>query len=154
MLAGARLSSRASEDDPPMAKQALKLSTFRIGEKHRRSEGLRLGTVRLLPRGIRAQDYARRDQFDLWFPVLAPSQALLRWFTAKPPSPQRYRMFAARYRKEMARGEPRQAIVLVAEMARRAPIAVGCYCHHPYCHRFALEQLIRQAPPVAKRAGR
>jgi uncharacterized protein YeaO (DUF488 family) len=125
----------------------LKLSTFRIGSKPARHEGLRLGVVRLLPRGIRKQDYARRDQFDLWFPLLAPSRALLRWYKTKPPSAAHFRAFTRRYRKEIAAsGETRQAVALLAALARRAPLAIGCYCDSRQCHRFVLEEMIRKAP--------
>jgi uncharacterized protein YeaO (DUF488 family) len=124
----------------------LKLSTFRIGSKRARHEGLRLGIVRLLPRGIRKQDYARLDQFDLWFPLLAPSRALLHWYRTKPPSAAHFRDFTRRYRKEIAaNGETRQAIALLAALARQMPLSIGCYCDTPWCHRFLLEEMIRDA---------
>jgi len=123
----------------------LKLSVFRIGERRARGEGLRLGTVRFLPRGIAKKDYARRDQFDVWFPLLAPSPGLFRWFTSGERTDARFKTFAARYRKEMSASDRRQAIALLALLATRTPIAVGCYCQTPHCHRFVLEKLIREA---------
>ena len=129
-----------------MAKHAkLKLSVFRVGAPRARGEGLRLGTVRFLPRGIAKKDYARRDQFDVWFPLLAPSQALFRWFTSGERTDARFTTFAARYRKEMAGSDRRQAIALLALLARHTPIAVGCYCQTTHCHRFVLEKLIHEA---------
>src|SRR5882672_7761575 len=123
----------------------LKLNTFRIGSPRKRGEGLRLGVVRLLPRGIRKEDYARRDQFDLWFPVLAPSRALLRWYNSKPPAAAHFRDFARRYRKEIAAsGDTRQAVALLATLARDTPMAIGCYCDNQNCHRFLLEEMIRK----------
>jgi uncharacterized protein YeaO (DUF488 family) len=124
---------------------ALKLSTFRIGEPRKPDEGLRLGTVRLLPRGIRKQDYAKRDQFDLWLPLLAPSRELMRWFLDGPRTEARFKTFARRYQKEMSATDPRQGIALIAELTRRIPLAVGCYCDNPHCHRFVLEKLIKGA---------
>ena len=41
-----------------------------------RAEGLRLGTVRRPPRGVRKADQATRNYFDLWLPELAPSAEL------------------------------------------------------------------------------
>src|SRR5258708_6345453 len=135
-MMGARLSSKAK----------LKLSTFRIGEKRKLGEGLRLGTVRFLPRGISKKDYARRDQFDVWFPLLAPTRALFRWYRPAPPTDARFKSFAARYRREMTGGtDTRQALALLALLARQTPIAIGCYCQTPQCHRFVLETLIRDA---------
>ena len=126
--------------------RTLKLRTFRIGDKRKRDEGLRLGTVRLLPRGIRKQDYARLDQFDLWFPLLAPSRELVRWYRTKPPTAAHFRDFARRYTKEMSRnGDIRQTLVLLNTLARTTPIAIGCYCDSQQCHCFVLEKLIREA---------
>jgi uncharacterized protein YeaO (DUF488 family) len=124
---------------------ALKLRTFRIGEPRKTGEGLRLGTVRLLPRGIRKEDYAKRDQFDLWFPLLSPSRELMRWFLKGPRTDARFRTFAQRYRREMSATDPRQAIALIAALAQSMPIAIGCYCDNPKCHRFVLEKLIADA---------
>ena len=39
----------------------------------------------------------------------------------------------------------RQTIALIAAMAEREPVEIGCYCNVPTCHRFALERLIREA---------
>ena len=52
----------------------------RLGSARAATEGLRLGTVRRPPRGVRKADYARRDYYDLWLPDLAPSARLVaRW---------------------------------------------------------------------------
>ena len=137
------------------AKPTLKLSTFRIGEKRKKGEGLRLGTVRFLPRGVRKADYARRDLFDVWFPLLAPSRELFRWYMSKPMSDRRYAEYGRRYRREMtANSDRRQALAVLAALARQTPIAIGCYCDTPHCHRFVLEQLIKeQAAAVAPGAA-
>ena len=45
----------------------------RLGQPRASDEGTRLGTVRRPPRGVRKQDFARLDWYDVWFPVLAPS---------------------------------------------------------------------------------
>lgn len=104
-----------------------------------------MGTVRFLPRGIAKKDYARRDQFDVWFPLLAPSRELFRWFMSGPHDDRRFAQFARRYRKEMATTDKLQAIAALALLAGQTPIAVGCYCRTPHCHRFVLERLIRDA---------
>jgi uncharacterized protein YeaO (DUF488 family) len=49
----------------------MRLRTFQIGSPRRRAEGLRIGTARFLPRGVRKDDYARLDYFDVWHPVSA-----------------------------------------------------------------------------------
>ena len=52
------------------------IRVVRLGTPRAPREGLRLGTVRRLPRGVRKTDYARLDYFDLWLPELAPSALL------------------------------------------------------------------------------
>ncbi len=123
-----------------------KLRTFRIGEPPRRGEGLRLGVVRYLPRGVRKEDYAVRGYFDLWFPLLAPSAALLRQHRSGLDDEATWRRFAHSYEKEvLGDSDARQSIALIAAMARRQPVALGCYCAGPHCHRFLLESLVRAA---------
>jgi hypothetical protein len=48
----------------------------RLGTPRHSAEGLRIGTVRRPPRGVRKQEYASRDYFDVWLPELAPSAPL------------------------------------------------------------------------------
>ena len=122
---------------------ALKVRAARAGSPRQPGEGLRLGTVRLLPRGVRKQDYARLNYFDVWLPSLAPSRQLLAQFKqAKLSLPT----FFSRYRREMRQTEPRQTIRLLAAIAERQPISVCCYCEEERrCHRSVLLQLIRTA---------
>lgn len=45
-----------------------------LGSRRRRGEGLRVGTVRRPPRGVRKSQYARHDWFDVWLPNLGPER--------------------------------------------------------------------------------
>ncbi len=49
----------------------------RLGTPLAAAEGVRLGTVRRPPRGVKKADYARRDYFDAWLPELSRSAARL-----------------------------------------------------------------------------
>ena len=40
----------------------------RLGTPRHPHEGTRIGTVRRPPRGVRKEDYARENWFDVWFP--------------------------------------------------------------------------------------
>jgi len=123
---------------------ALKLGTFRVGTRRRRSEGLRIGTVRFLPRGVLKRDDARRDYFDVWFPAVAPSRGLVGWLKSRTSSPAVQRRFAARYRREMQTADAARALELLAAIAQRTPISVGCYCEDEHrCHRSIPLELIR-----------
>jgi uncharacterized protein YeaO (DUF488 family) len=125
---------------------ALRLSTYSYGDKRRRGEGLRLGCARLLPRGMRKEQYAASNIMDVWLPTIAPSRKLLSWALKKNlDDPKVWNAFARRYRTEMKATDARQTIETLAHLARHTPISVGCYCHGPHCHRFELERLIRRA---------
>ena len=125
----------------------LRLKTFQYGSPRKRGEGLRLGVTRYLPRGVRKTDYASQDFFDVWYPALAPSAALIRWLRSRPDFLKAWPEYARRYKREMAtRPESRQAVQLVAAMARRTPLAIGCYCaDEAHCHRSLLAEIIREA---------
>jgi len=122
---------------------SLKLTTYRIGSPRRKGEGLRIGTVRLLPRGVRKSEYAKRDLFDVWLPLVAPSRELLKSYNeGKKSSAQLFRA----YKAEMQAPAARHTIELLAAIARETPIAVGCYCEdESRCHRKVLIELIRAA---------
>ena len=122
----------------------LKLHTYQLGTPRRRGEGLRLGVVRHLPRGVRKADYARLDYFDVWFPTVAPSPELVHWLRENPEA--RWAKFVERYSREMKQPDSRHAIELLAEMAKRTPISIGCFCaDESHCHRSILRRLIQQA---------
>jgi uncharacterized protein YeaO (DUF488 family) len=125
---------------------ALKLSTYAYGEPRKRGEGLRLGCARYPVRGVRKQDYAKRNIMDVWLPVVAPSRELVAWATKSDlENPKVWKTFQRRYRSEMSDTNARQTILALAKLAERTPIAIGCYCQTKHCHRFELEALIRAA---------
>ncbi|TLY23092.1 MAG: DUF488 family protein [Nitrospirae bacterium] len=122
---------------------SLHVQTAQAGTPRQRGEGLRVGAVRLLPRGVSKRDYARKNYFDVWLPTLAPSRPLLsRILKSGMP----VTAFFQHYRKEMESTGPRQVIKLLAEIAKRTPITVCCYCDdETRCHRSVLLKLIRKA---------
>lgn len=125
----------------------LKLRTYRCGSPRQSGEGLRVGAVRYLPRGVRKEKYAKRDYFDLWLPILAPSQKLLHWFKSRTGDPQKlFEQYRQRYVKEMKATDARQVILLLAKIAEKQPIGIGCYCEDKnFCHRSILLELVRNA---------
>ncbi|HLG17653.1 MAG TPA: DUF488 family protein [Blastocatellia bacterium] len=131
-----------------LSNSKIKLHTFRIGTPRKAEEGLRVGTVRFLPRGVKAEDYARLDYFDVWFPLVAPSSELLKWLKSREwtSEPVRWSKFKARYVAEMKKTDARQAIKLLAELAKATPLGIGCYCEdESTCHRSILRDLIEGA---------
>jgi uncharacterized protein YeaO (DUF488 family) len=122
------------------------ISVVRIGSPRSTKEGLRLGTVRRPPRGVRQHDYARRDYFDVWLPELAPSAPLVSWALSEPFTPKRWAAYARRYRAEMRAPSAQRLIALLAALSARADCAIGCYCEDEApCHRSLLREILRDA---------
>ena len=121
----------------------MSLRIVRLGTPRLPGEGLRIGTVRRPPRGVRKEDFARRDYYDVWLPELAPSAALVSWAQSEPWTAERWRVFARRYRQEMHRPEAERLLVLLAALSSRTELSVGCYCEdEARCHRSLLEDLL------------
>lgn len=119
-----------------------------MGTPRKPSEGLRVGTVRFLPRGVKKEDYARLDYFDVWFPLLAPSSELLKWLKSREWASEQagWSKFKERYTAEMKKTDARQAIKLLAELVKSTPVSIGCYCENESaCHRSILRELIDAA---------
>ena len=115
----------------------------RLGTPRARGEGVRLGTARRPPRGVRKADFARLDYYDQWLPLLAPSQPLVTWALSEPWTDARWKKFSARYRREMGAPAPRQMIELLARLSHSADFSVGCYCEdESRCHRSLLRDLL------------
>jgi len=116
----------------------------RLGTPRHASEGLRLGTVRRPPRGVPKAEFASRDFYDVWYPTLAPSDALVKQALAAKTDAE-WNAFARKYRAEMARPEPKHALELLAAMSQRTDFSVGCYCENEArCHRSVLRELLAE----------
>lgn len=91
--------------------------------------------------------WQRDGYFDVWMPILAPSHKLLRRVKAQDMRDDAaWRRFIAAYDHEMAQTEPRQAIELLAALALKTPISIGCHCcDERRCHRSHLDVLIERA---------
>src|SRR5271165_2833313 len=122
-----------------MAIRIVQLGSPRSGD-----EGVRLGTVRRPPRGVPKREIAKRDYYDVWFPILSPSPALVaRARTATGEA--EWEWFVRQFKKEMAAPEPGRALDLLAALSASADFSVGCYCKDERrCHRGVLRQLLKE----------
>jgi uncharacterized protein YeaO (DUF488 family) len=121
------------------------IRVVRLGSPRARGEGLRLGTVRRPPRGVRKADYARRNYYDLWLPELAPSTKLI------AQADKSWERFVTGYRREMRAPAPQRLLALLAKLSCHANFSVGCYCEREErCHRSILRELLAEhGAPVA-----
>ena len=109
----------------------------RLGSARVKGEGLRLGTVRRPPRGVKKADYARRDYYDLWLPDLAPSTKLI------ARAQRDFEGFAKAFRKEMSAPAAGRLLELLARLSHESDLSVGCYCEdESRCHRSILRTLL------------
>jgi uncharacterized protein YeaO (DUF488 family) len=114
----------------------------RLGSERLRGEGLRIGTVRRPPRGVRKTEYAAQNYYDAWLPVLAPSADLVR-IALGARTDGEWQRFARRYRREMAAAPARDMLAVLAALSRHADFSVGCYCaDESRCHRRVLRELL------------
>lgn len=120
------------------------ITIVRLGSPREPSEGLRIGTVRRPPRGVRKEEYASRNIYDVWFPNLAPSEALLKETSLDDEAA--WRKFTRRYLAEMKEPLPRRDIELLAALSHQTIFSVGCYCaDESRCHRSLLRELLVKA---------
>ena len=121
----------------------MSIRVVRLGTPRHRGEGTRIGTVRRPPRGVPKSEYAARNWYDVWFPLLAPSLATMK-LGHLATTPAQWAAFARRYRSEMAEPDARHALELLATLSHAADFSVGCYCEDERrCHRGILRQLLK-----------
>jgi uncharacterized protein YeaO (DUF488 family) len=119
------------------------IRVVRLGSPRLPGEGLRLGTARRPPRGVRKGDYASQNYFDVWFPDLAPSQALVSWALAEPWTDGRWARYVKRYRAEMKAPERQRLLDVLARLSLQADFSIGCYCEREdRCHRSILREML------------
>lgn len=124
----------------------MSLHVVRLGSPREPEEGLRIGTVRRPPRGVKKDDYARRDYYDVWLPELAPSGDLVSWALSEPFTEKRWTKYEKAYRAQMRRPAAARLIALLAAMSHQTNLSIGCYCQNPAkCHRSILAKLLADA---------
>ena len=122
------------------------IRVVRLGSTRDSEEGLRLGTVRRPPRGVKKEDYARRDFFDVWMPELAPRADLVSWALSEPFTPKRWARYEKAYRSQMKEPPTQRLISLLAALSHQTDFSVGCYCaDETKCHRSILRDLLQDA---------
>lgn len=118
----------------------------RLGSKRSRGEGVRIGTVRRPPRGVKKSDHARLDFYDVWLPELSPSAELFGWAMSQALTDQDWTKFERRYRREMSQPDAQRLIALFAALSKQTNLSMGCYCEDERrCHRSILRALLVEA---------
>jgi len=120
------------------------IRVLRLGTPRSKDEGLRLGTVRRPPRGVPKSEFAKRDFYDVWLPILAPSQELVSFALASQDG-RSWKTFVRKYRAEMNEPDAARTLDLLAALSHQTNVSVGCYCENEErCHRSVLRELLAE----------
>jgi uncharacterized protein YeaO (DUF488 family) len=131
-----------------MAIQVVRLGTPRLAD-----EGIRVGTVRRPPRGVKKTDYAAQNWYDVWLPDVAPSPELMKQGQAVETEAQ-WEAFAKKYRRELAAPEKARALQLLAAFSATSDFSIGCYCEdRNRCHINVLSKVLADLGAVFKDGG-
>lgn len=113
----------------------------RLGTPRAPGEGPRLGTVRRPPRGVPKAEFASRDYYDLWYPLLAPADETVK-LAQSARTDAEWTAFKKKYRAEMKEPDAARTIALLALLSHQTDLAIGCYCADAaHCHRSVLREL-------------
>jgi len=118
------------------------IRVVQLGSPRVEHEGLRVGTVRRPPRGVPKSEFASRNYFDVWLPLLAPSQKLMEQGKAVANRVE-WDQFARAYGREMSTPDACRLLELLAALSHTSDFSVGCYCEEESrCHRSVLRRLL------------
>jgi uncharacterized protein YeaO (DUF488 family) len=88
--------------------------------------------------------FSKRDFYDVWMPMLAPSADLVSEGLAADDE-RDWKAFERKYRAEMKQPDPSRVLDLLAALSHQTNFAIGCYCEdEARCHRSALKQLLAE----------
>ena len=93
------------------------LRVVRLGSPRVEGEGLRIGTVRRPPRGVRKERFAADDWYDVWLPELSPTAELVSQALSAETEAE-WKRFVAAFRRELARPEAQHLLGLLAALSR------------------------------------
>jgi uncharacterized protein YeaO (DUF488 family) len=127
------------------------ISVVQLGTPRGKNEGIRVGTVRRPPRGVRKEDYAKLDFYDVWLPQIAPSAKLVSWIKGGPITAARWKQFEKQYLHELASPENQRLLDLLAALSKGTDFAIGCFCHdESQCHRSILRAVLAKRGAVIR----
>lgn len=122
----------------------MSISIVRLGSPRRPDEGVRLGTVRRPPRGVAKADFAKLDYYDVWFPNLSPSAALVQEALSAADE-KAWLAFKRKFRREMSEPDRSRELDVLAALSHQTNLSVGCYCQEEgRCHRSILRELLTE----------
>ena len=93
--------------------------------------------------GVRKEDYAARDYFDVWLPELAPSAPLVSWALSEPFTPNAWPSTGGGIGERCGSRLLSVSSHCWLSLSSRDKFSVGCYCEdETRCHRSLLRELL------------
>ena len=150
-----------------------------LGSPRYPDEGIRFGTDRRPPRGVRKSDYSKLNYFDIWLPNLSPSEELLRKklvrqaenksrqvgmkFEASVELSQAHsaaglvrsttgwRAFQQSFRAELKQPDKSHLLDALTALSHVTNFSIGCYCsNEKLCHRSILRVEFKKRSALIK----
>jgi len=121
------------------------IRVVQLGAPRTKNEGIRVGTVRRPPRGVRKTDYARLDFYDVWLPQLAPSAGLLGWIKGRQDMASSWKQFEKHYLHELSDPDNQRLLDFLTALSKETNFSVGCFCEDEnLCHRSILKKVLAE----------
>jgi uncharacterized protein YeaO (DUF488 family) len=122
----------------------MSVQIVRLGTTRKSNEGLRIGTVRRPPRGVKKSEYASQNWYDVWLPNVAPTAELMKQGQTAE-SDKEWSRFVKKYRSEISSPDKSRILDLLAALSHTSNFSVGCYCENESrCHRSILRELLAE----------
>lgn len=88
--------------------------------------------------------FAKRDFYDVWLPLLSPSPPLVA-LALNAKDERTWKSFERKFRAEMRKPEAAHTLDALAALSRQTNFSVGCYCEdETRCHRSILKTLLAE----------
>ena len=128
------------------------IRVVRLGTPRSPEEGIRFGTVRRPPRGVKKTDYAKLNFYDVWLPNLSPSDELLRKGLVKEDG-SGWKAFEQRFRAELKQPDKSHLLDALAALSHATNFSIGCYCkEEARCHRSILRAELQKRGALVSRS--
>jgi uncharacterized protein YeaO (DUF488 family) len=158
----------------------MSLRIVQLGSARHPDEGIRFGTVRRPPRGVKKSDYAKENWYDVWLPNLSPSEELLRKkmvvrqaenksrrvgmkFEAPVELSQErsdeglvhkdigWKAFEQRFGAELKQPDRSHLLDALTALSHVTNFSIGCYCsNEKLCHRSILRDELQKRGALIK----
>ena len=131
----------------------MSLRIVQLGSARHPDEGIRFGTVRRPPRGVKKSDYSKENWYDVWLPNLSPSAELMSK-TKIGEDGSGWKAFDQRFRAELKQPDKSHLLDAMAALSHVTNFSIGCYCsNEKLCHRSILrDELQKRGALIVRQA--